>query len=179
MKLTVARRSATYFDETDSEIIEDLLSAARLLGDVEPTKLKHPQMVQFHVTDWDFLLARARANGKVVLPKDDKLVVKGIALSGSPVCELQFGSTLLELDAEIDARLQFPEFLGRTRDPAQQTLVAVRGAAASFKAPGNLPQSALAAVAGAETRNLQHVALDEPEAQRGSMPPDNTPASAR
>jgi Rhs element Vgr protein len=164
-KLTVERRSATYFDETDSEIIEDLLSAARLLGDVEPTKLKHPQMVQFHTTDWDFLLARARANGKLVLPKADKLVVKGIALSGSPVCELQFGATLLELDAEIDARLQFPEIVGRTWDPAQQTIVEVQGASPSFKAPGNLASSALAAVAGADARNLHHVALDEPEAQ--------------
>ena len=31
--------------------------------------------------------------------------------------------------------------------------------------PGNLAQSDLAAVAGADARNLQHVALDEPEAQ--------------
>jgi Rhs element Vgr protein len=164
-KLTVERRSATYFDETDSAIIEDLLSAAQLLGDVEPTRHTHPQMVQFHVTDWDFLLARARANGKLVLPKDDKLVVKGIALSGAPVCELLFGATLLELDAEIDARLQFPEIVGKTWDPALQEVVEVLGAVPSFKAPGNLASGDLAAVAGAEARNLHHIALDEPEAQ--------------
>jgi Rhs element Vgr protein len=165
MRLTVERHSATYFEETDSEIIEDLLSAAQLLGDVEPTKLEHSQMVQFHMTDWDFLLARARANGMLVLPKDDKLVVQGIALRGSPVCELRFGATLLELDAEIDARWQFPEIVGRTWDPAQQEVVEVMGAPPTFKAPGNLASGALAAVAGAEARNLHHVALDEPEVQ--------------
>jgi Rhs element Vgr protein len=164
-RLTVERRSATYFEQTDSDIIEDLLSAAQLLGAVEPTALEHPQMVQFRATDWDFILARARANGLLVLPRGDKLVVKGIALMGSPVCELRFGATLLELDAEIDARLQFPETVGRTWDPARQEVVEVTGAAPAFQAPGNLATSALAAVAAADARSLQHVALDEPEAQ--------------
>ena len=165
MRLTVERRSATYFEQTDGEIIADLLSAAQLLGDVGPTKPEHPQMVQFRATDWDFLLARARANGMLVLPKDDKLVVKGIAPGGPPVCELRFGATVLEIDAEIDARLQFPETVGRTWDPARQEVVEVTGAPPTFKAPGNLASSALAAVAGAEARNLVHVALGEPEAQ--------------
>lgn len=165
MKLTVARRSATYFDESDSEIIEGLLSSAQLLGEVEATTLKHKQMVQFHVADWDFLLARARANGKLVLPTGDKLTVKGIALGGSPVCTLQFGATLMELDAEIDARLQFPEIRARVWDPSQQAIVEVDGEAASFQAPGNLASNALANVAGAPRRELHHAAIDEAEAQ--------------
>src|SRR5262249_8557616 len=112
MKLTVARRNATFIDQTDSDVFESLLSAANIKHDIETTPLKHKQLVQFHTSDWDFILARARANGKHVLPKDDLLSIKSPSLSGNPVCTLQFGSTLLELDAEIDARLQFSAYRG-------------------------------------------------------------------
>jgi len=165
MKLTVTRRNATFIDQSDSEIIEALLAAAKLKGDVESTALKHKQLVQFHTSDWDFLLARAQANGKLVLPKDDQLLVKAPVLSGSPVCSLQFGATLLELDAEIDARQQYAGVRGVSWDPAQQALVEVDGEEPSLKSPGNLAGADLAAVAAADRLELRHAALVQAEAQ--------------
>ena len=165
MKLTVVRRNASFFDQSDSEIIESLLSAAGLKGEVEPTSLKHQQLVQFHTSDWDFLLARAEANGKLVLPKDDQLLVKAPTLSGSPVCSLEFGSTLLELDAEIDARQQYAAVWGVTWDPAQQELLEVEGEAPAFSGPGDLSADDLAAVAAAEGLELRHSAIVEAETQ--------------
>jgi Rhs element Vgr protein len=165
MKLSVARRNATFVDQSDSEIIDALLSAANIQGDIEATSLKHKQLVQFHTSDWDFLLARAQANGNLVLPKDDRLVVKAPALSGSPVCTLQFGATLLELDAEIDARQQFPSVRGVSWDPAQQALLKVDGEEPALRSPGNVAAADLAAVAGAERLELRHAALVQAEAQ--------------
>ena len=37
----------------------------------------------------------------------DKVEIKKPDFTGSPVCTLQFGATIHELDAEIDARSQF------------------------------------------------------------------------
>lgn len=165
MKLTVVRRSASFFDQSDSDIIEALLQAASIQADVESTSLQHKQLVQFNTSDWDFVLVRAEANGKLVLPKDDQLVIKAPDMSGGPVCSLQFGSTLLELDAEIDARQQYTAVRGLTWDPAQQDVTKVDGEAPAFTGPGDLPADDLAAVAAANRLELRHAAIQEAEAQ--------------
>lgn len=162
-RLTVARRNKSWFDAADSEIIEELLGS--LAGDIEATSLKHKQQVQYHCSDWDFLLARAQANGLMLWAKEDKIVAKKPTLGGSPVCTLQFGATLLDFDAEIDARKQFSAVKSISWDPAQQALVEAEGASPSFAGPGNLSGDDLADVAAAEACELRHAALVEAEAQ--------------
>lgn len=163
-RLTIARRSAHYVEQSDSNIIENLLGAAGITGDIESTTVTHPQLVQFNATDWDFLLARARANSKLVWPRDDQLVMKAPSESGSANVTLQFGATLLELDAEIDTRHQFASLQGIAWDPAQQDILQVDAETPSFEGPGNLSPDDLAEVAGAEPV-LRHAALSEAAAQ--------------
>ena len=165
MKLTVGRKNASFLNQSDSSVMETLLSAAGTQGDIEPTSLKHKQLVQFHATDWDFLLARAEANGKLVLTRGDKVDVKAPLLSGSPVCTLKFGATLLELDAEIDARHQFAAVQGVSWDAAAQKLLNVDGVEPLMSGPGNLAPATLATVAGAPRIELQHAAVSKSEAQ--------------
>lgn len=164
-KLTVGRKDAYYFDQSDSDIISALLDGAGISGDVESTSGTHPQQVQYHATDWDFLLARAEANGKLVFTNGEEVAVKAPDLGGSPVCTLQYGATLLELDAEIDARNQFGAVKSVTWDPAQQALVEKEAADPGISGPGNLSGDDLASVAGPESYELRHAALSEEEAQ--------------
>ncbi|WP_437316191.1 type VI secretion system tip protein VgrG [Sorangium sp. So ce385] len=164
-KLTVGRKSAYYLDQPDSDIISSLLGNAGVDADVESTPVTHPQQVQFSSTDWDFLLARAEANGKLVFTNDDKVAVKAPSFGGAAVCTLQFGSTLLELDAQIDARLQFSAVKSRTWDPAQQSVVEKEAADPGVSGPGNLSSDDLSAVAGVDSYDLRHAALTEEEAQ--------------
>ncbi len=164
MKLSVATRSTDYFEQSDNEIIEALLGAAGVGAEVEPTALKHPQVLQYQSTDWDFLLARARANGQLVWCEGEKVIVRQPALDGAPVCTLQYGATLLEFEGEIDARLQHPAYQGASWDAASQELVEVEGATPSFVAPGNLGSDDLAAVAN-QPLDVRHPALPEAEAQ--------------
>lgn len=163
MKLAIARRNASYFDQSDSEIIETLLGAAA--GEVESTSVKHKQLVQFRTTDWDFVLARAAASGKLAWAKDDKVVVKAPKLAAEASATLQFGATLLELDAEIDARRQFKAVRGVSWDPAQQAVLQADADAPSFTGPGNLAPDDLAAVGGVDHLDLKHAALTEEEAK--------------
>jgi Rhs element Vgr protein len=164
-KLTVGRKNACFFEQTDSDVISSLLSAAGVEGDVESTSVTHPQQVQFRASDWDFLLARAEANGKLVLTNDGKLAVKAPDFGGEPKCELQFGATILELDAEIDARLQWKAVKSVSWDPAGQSLVEKEAADPGVSGPGNLSSDDLAAVAALESYELRHAALSEEEAQ--------------
>ena len=73
----------------------------------KPPRVTHKQQVQYNCTDWDFMLMRAEANGKLVFTADDKVLVKAPVTTGAAVCTLQFGATILEMDAQIDARQQY------------------------------------------------------------------------
>jgi len=165
VKMTIGRKNAYYFDQTDSDIISTLLGNASLSGDAESTKVTHKQLVQYYSTDWDFMLTRAQANGKMVFTNDDTVTVKKPSLTGTSVCTLLFGATLLEMDAEIDSRSQYSAVTSVAWDPSQQALIEKNGADPGTCAPGNLASSDLAAVAGPDHFHLQQNAIVETEAQ--------------
>jgi Rhs element Vgr protein len=164
-RLTVGAKNAFFFDEKDSDIISGLLDAAGIARDVQATGVSHPQQVQFRATDWDFLLARAEANGRLVFTNDDKVAVRAPNLSGSPKCTLQYGATLIELDAEVDARSQYAAVKSLTWDPAQQAMVSRDASDPGIGGPGDLAGDDLAAAAGADSFELRHASLAEDEAQ--------------
>lgn len=164
MKLAVSPRCADYFDQADSDIIAAVLEAAAVDAEIEATSLRHEQVLQFHATDWDFVLARARANGQLVWCEGEKVLVRRPRTDAAPVCTLQHGATLLEFEGEIDARRQHPSIGVTSWDPAEQETVAVHAAAPPLSAPGNLSAEALAGVSG-QPLQLRHPALPESEAQ--------------
>ncbi|HBB35677.1 MAG TPA: Rhs element Vgr protein [Cyanobacteria bacterium UBA8803] len=165
VKLTVGRKSAYFFAQTDSDIISALLAKAGVAAQVEDTSVTHQQQVQYDATDWDFLLTRAEANGKLVFTNDDQVTVKAPAVTGTPVCTLGFGSTIIEMDAEIDARSQYSAVTSLTWDAAQQSVLEKEAADPGVNSPGNLSSDDLASVVALDHYQLQHIAVTEEEAQ--------------
>ena len=165
VKLTVGRKNAYFFDQSDSDIISALLDKAGVDADVDSTSVNHKQQVQYNSTDWDFLLARAEANGKLVFTNGDRVKVKAPIFTITPVCTLQFGATILELDAQIDARLQYSVVKSLTWDAAQQSVLEKEATNPNLSTPSNLSSDDLAAVVGLDYYRLQHVAVSEEEAQ--------------
>lgn len=161
-RLARVRRSANFFDQTDGDTIEALLSAAGVEAEVDATTVTHPQLVQHDCTDWDFIVARATANGRMVFTRGEKLAVSA-PKTGAASVQLQFGATLLEFDAGIDARMQAQSVKARSWNPADQAVEEHEGEAASFATTGNFTPDALAADAGAEAVLLPHAALEAAE----------------
>lgn len=164
-KLAVCRHDACYLDQTDSDIIGALLSGVGLSGDVQSTSVKHAQLVQYRTTDWDFLLARAEANGRLVLTLDGTVAVRAPDFGRSPVCELRYGATVLEVDVEMDARIQHAAVKAVTWDPARQETIETDGVTPATAGPGNVSGDDLAGVAARDGLRLVHAALDAGEAQ--------------
>lgn len=164
LRLAAAPRCAIFHEHSDSAIIAAVLDAAGLTGEVETTSVSHAQVVQFDVSDWDFLLARARAAGLLVWCDGGGLTVRRPALDGEPVCTLAYGATLLEFDGEIDARRQHPAITGSGWDAGAQDNIRVEAAAPSFTPPGQGDAAQLATVADRELQ-LRHPAWPEAEAQ--------------
>lgn len=162
-RLTRIRRSANFLEQTDSEAIESLLSAAALNAEVEATSAKHPQLVQHDCIDWDFIVARAQACGLMVCTRAADLAIAKPAL-GAAVAQLRFGATLLDFDGEIDARLQAGAVQVQAWNPADQAVASTDGEDPGFDAPGDFTPDALATAAGAATLPLRHATMDEAEA---------------
>jgi len=164
-RLTVGAKNAFFFAQKDSDIISALLDAAGLDSEVEATTVRHAQQVQFRASDWDFLLTRAEANGRLVFTNDQRVAVRAPRISGRPVCTLQYGTTILELDAEVEARSQYAAVKSLTWDPAQQAMLEKEAVDPGIAGPGNLASGELAQVAALPSYELRHAALAEDEAQ--------------
>lgn len=167
-KMTAACKS-NYFKETkDSDVMEQLIDSYGLEKDVDATSIEHKQLVQYNCSDWDFVLCRADANGLLCIPGDGKLAIKKPDFSGETILTVQYGATVHELDAEIDARLQYKSVKGTMWNYTDQELLNdVEAEEPAVPSAGNLDGSALAGVLDEEGFMLYHSGkIEEPELQQ-------------
>ncbi|MBN1209711.1 MAG: type VI secretion system tip protein VgrG [Myxococcaceae bacterium] len=155
-KATVGRKSAIYSDMTDSDILSEVLGRHGVDAQVEDTSVTHVQMVQADVSDWDFVLERAEANGLVVRVEDGAVAVEKPDTSGEAVKQLTFGQELFEVEAETDARHQLEAAKGEAWDPKSQELLVAEAEEPSFTPPGNQSASELAGIIGHGPVELRH-----------------------
>ena len=156
VKLTVGRKSEYYAEKKDSEVIEAILRNYGLAGKVEATTLSHRELVQHYSTDWDFILSRAEMNGLLVVPNDGRVDVKAPDTSGKEVLNLIYGATILEFEAEMDARTQLKKAVANAWDSKTQKLVEANSAAPNFTEPGNLNGDKLSDAIGLKQMELKH-----------------------
>jgi Rhs element Vgr protein len=157
VKMTAAPKMKYSRETKDSDVIEELIDAYGLEKDVVATDITHKELVQYDTTDWDFVLCRADANGLLVIPNDGKLQVVKPELSAESSLNIQFGATVLDLDAEIDARLQFSKVTATAWDASEGALVSeVEAEDPGAPDTGNITAAGLADVIGADGYPLSH-----------------------
>jgi Rhs element Vgr protein len=156
VKLTVGRKNK-YFEETsDSDIIEQITADAGLDSDVESTSVTHQSMVQYYASDWDFIVSRAEANGKLVFTDDNTLIVKKADLSASPELSLLYGGNIISFESEMDARDQFAGVKALSWDKANQETLEIESSAFAGNLPGNITPETLSEVIGLDSFKLDH-----------------------
>lgn len=166
VKMTTGAKSRYFTDKKDSEIMEELLGVYGLQNDIETTAPSLKEVVQYDATDWDFLLCRAEANGQVVSVEDGKVTVAKPVTGSAAVLSVRYGATLLELDAEIDARTQSKGIKASSWNATDQAVVDADAKEPSTTNNGNLSPSTLADVLGGDPHNIRHGGkISEPELQ--------------
>ena len=166
VKMTSGVKSRYYTDKLDSDIMEEILGLYNLQKEVTATTPDLKEVVQYESTDWDFLLCRAEANGHVVHVGDDKVVIAPPDTSSSAVVKVNYGSTILELDAEIDSRWQSKGIKANSWNPTDQELIETEASEPSTTNNGNLSPATLADVIGGEADTIRHGGkLSKPELQ--------------
>lgn len=166
VKATANRHSKYFADVKDSDIMEQLLDDNGLARDVAETVAQLKAAVQYDCTDWDFLLCRAEANGQVIHVTDDAVRISKPALSGKAALNLAFGATVLELDAEIDARWQSKGIKATSWKAADQAVIEADATEPDTPDAGNITAADLAKTMGDSVRDIRHGgAVDEAQLQ--------------
>lgn len=154
--MTVGRKNANYIDKKDSDIITALIGTyAGLTADVTATTTSHKELVQFYCSDWDFMIARAEANGMLVNLDGGTVAVKAPAVSASPVLSLTYGIDIIDFSADLDARYQFEKVSSNAWDLATLALQQGEAASATLNEQGNITSATLASVIGLSEFRLQ------------------------
>ncbi|WP_268033522.1 type VI secretion system tip protein VgrG [Algoriphagus sp. PAP.12] len=167
VKMTVGRKNKYFFDSADNEIIEEIIgSYSGLSADVESTTGSHPEMVQYYVTDWDFILTRAEINGKIALIEDETIKIIKPEVSADPIIDLQYAMNVVEFQAEMDARTQYAASKSFSWDQANQEIKEIEGADPGIDLQSDLSGADLSDVIGLSDFRLQHSGnLDDQELQ--------------
>lgn len=156
VKMTLSRNSKYFYDSKDSDIIEQLIGDHGLEKAVESMSFQHKELVQYDATDWDFMLMRAQANGKLCFIDDGKITVAKPDVGQSEVETITFGATLLDFDAEIDARHQVKKVSSYAWNHADQELLEIPAKDPSVSLNGNISVSDLSNVVNVENLQLRH-----------------------
>ncbi len=156
VKMTLGRKSKYFYESTDSDIIEELISNNGLTADVEATTNSHQELIQYRASDWDFMVTRAQANGKLCFIDDGAIKVAKPDFSGETVETVVFGSSIHEFDGEIDARDQFNKITSTSWSYTDQELIETEAEDPSINLNGDLSSSDLADVFGIEDFQLKH-----------------------
>jgi Rhs element Vgr protein len=168
VKMTVGRKNKYFTELSDSDIIEEIIGGYGLQSDVESMNVIHKEMVQFNATDWDFMVSRAEANGKLVFIDDGKVTIQTPTI-GPAENSYIYGQGMIEFETEMDARDQFAGVITKSWDYTRQEIIDSEGNPPGLNEQGNVTSSDLADVIGLEKLPLQHSgAIDDQELQAWS-----------
>lgn len=156
VKMTIGRHSQYFENVKDNDVFDELISKYGLTSDTETTKLKHKELVQHNITDWDFMLLRAEANGMLVNVDDGIIKIAKPVIANSAVLQVDYGSSVLEFEAEIDARYQFKSVNAESWDYSNQGLFKADVSSSSFAEQGNLPASDIANAVSPDKFDMHH-----------------------
>lgn len=160
---TLTRRSRTWKDKTDAECITANFQEYSIATQAAAGGITHPAVFQHDASDWDFALIRARAAGLFLIPTDAGVDLAKPDFTQAPALTLQFGATVLELDAEFDIRDQPAACEATAWDPSSQAILEASGDEPSLPAAGNFSATDAAAIHGQDLAIRHPGAIGEEE----------------
>ncbi len=167
LKMTTVRKNKVHREVKEDGVFQKLVTDNGLkVGKIAATKGKHPELVQYNCSDWDFLLSRVDVQGWWVYVHQETLsVVNPAEISTSKATHtFSYGlSNIFNLHLEINAEHQVKEVNSHAWDIEKKKLSQqVKGEDTEMEI-GNIDSSSLATAVGAEKYALQSIAPLLPE----------------
>ena len=147
LAMTHVRKSRVFTDQSDSDVVANLVEDAGLKAVMASTQPIWGQIAQNDASDWDFMLARAEANGQVVIATvDDEVRVEKPDPSGAAPLRVTYGIDLVGFEGALEARDQHARATARAWSPArgEASTESVEAQTLAQSGPGNLAPGDLA-----------------------------------
>ena len=164
-KLTKGEESRYFYESTDSSILNEVLANYEGIDiQIEETSVKHQEMVQYHATDWDFILSRAEANCQLVFTDDGLLTTKVPKLDASeklPV--IKYGRNVYDFASQMDSRTQVRKVVAESWSPSEQEWIKVEGEVSGFEKQGDVKSKELSKVLDVKELKIKHSGELEPQ----------------
>ncbi|MEM7374086.1 MAG: type VI secretion system tip protein VgrG [Bacteroidota bacterium] len=157
VKLTTGENSKYYYNSTDSSIIEEIIgSYPGLKAAIEPTTVFHEEMVQYHATDWDFLLARTEANCQLIQTENGTLISRMPSMTTTEdTPTITNGRNVFDFHTKMDARTQYETYAAASWSPAEQKWIIEEGEIDGMDEQGNVKPKELKEVTKS-TKVIKH-----------------------
>ncbi len=161
IQMTIGRKSASYNNVTDSEVISQLIgNYSDLSADVSATSAQLPELLQYYTSDWDFMLTRAEVNAQIVTTINGKVATFAPDKNSSPVLTITYGDNMYHLNAEMNAVTQLSQVKASAWDYKTQQVIS-QTANNNDAGPGNISSKTLSSVVGPSEFDLQTSAAIE------------------
>ena len=156
-RMCLDRKSAYFKDLTDSDLIDEI--AGKYDGvstDMLPATNAHAEVVQYQVSDWDFILSRAEKLGLCCVTNDGTLSIQKPDLLTPPAIALTYGRDVFDFDLELDATHQYQAVNAYAWNPVNQEMLEADVDNVSEPSQGNIDGSQLADTSKVEKYELRH-----------------------
>lgn len=156
-RLTLDCKSQYFTELTDSDLFADIITAyTDLTVEMDDTTITYPEIVQFQVTDWDFIIARAEKVGLLCHVDNGTLRIAPPDPAQTPALTLAYGQHIFNLDLELDARTQASMVTTLAWDQANQETIRAEVDDVPSPAQGNLNGAMLAEVGQVTSTIYRH-----------------------
>jgi len=144
-KMTTQRKSNYYLKKKDSDIMDEIAGQYDLENvDIGSTSYTHEEIIQYHSSDWDFIVSRADANGMIVINTENKLKVAKPAVKGKEVLEVFHGTDIIESHLTLNAQHQLTKVKCTSWDGKKQELLEASSSEPDTNEQGVIQGQALA-----------------------------------
>ncbi len=138
VRMTIGRHSRYFINLTDNQVFDELVKPYSLKADAAKTKLQHKELVQHHISDWDFFILRAEANGMLIFVENGVVKAAKPIIQNTEALQVNYGSSVLEFESEMDASLQLSDVKTKAWDYTNQKLFNAESSEVSLAEPGNI-----------------------------------------
>jgi Rhs element Vgr protein len=160
VKATINRKYAIFEKKKDSDAMTTLAGNYSLTTSITATTIEHPLLVQYNVTDWDFIVSRAEVNGHIVIVDAGKITTEAPNEKASAILTLTFGTDVVDFDLEIDSSRQLASVTASAWDQATHAMVDSNSSEPSTLATHDPTAKTLAAVVTSEPFLLKTSGLE-------------------
>lgn len=169
--LTTRKTNHIFRDSTDLDAIYSLLNEHQIEFDkCDLDSLAHEQLVHYDSYAWDFICARAEANGFLLYFDNHKLKIGRPEPTDKETFVCEYGNNVLQFYAQLNGLSQYDKVESKSWSAAEQQVTTATATASYINNQGNISSAELSDLMKQTSYELFHSGnLPAPELQSWAM----------